>query len=74
MVAEHRVVLGIGGKWNVKKDSYLTSVQFEQPLSKGLKQIKGKHTVYYDANDPANAPLEGKEHKIGGGGMLKPIK
>ncbi|MBR5935218.1 MAG: hypothetical protein IKZ89_03610 [Bacteroidaceae bacterium] len=73
MVAEHRMVIGAGGKWSVKKDSYLNSIEFEQPLNKGLKQLKGKHTVYYDPSDPVNAPLEGKEHKIGGGGKLKPL-
>lgn len=74
MAAEHRMVIGTGGKWIVKKDSYLNSIEFEQPLSKGLKQIQGNHIVYYNANDPKNAPLEGKEHKIGGGGKLMPIK
>lgn len=73
MVAEHRMVIGTGGKWAVKKDSYLNSIEFEQPLNKGLKQLKGNHTVYYDPSDPVNAPLEGKEHKIGGGGKLKPL-
>lgn len=74
MAAEHRMVIGSGGTWTVKKDSYLNSIEFEQPLNKGLKQLKGKHTVYYDPTDPLNAPLEGKEHKIGGGGILKPLK
>ena len=39
----------------------------------GLKQLKGRHTIWYDPADPANAPLEGKELKTGGG-MLRPIK
>jgi hypothetical protein len=73
MAAVHRMVIGAGGKWSVKKDSYLNSIEFEQPLNKGLKQLKGNHTVYYDPSDPVNAPLEGKEHKIGGGGKLKPL-
>ena len=44
-----------------------------QPLEKGLKQLKGKHTIYYDPSDPANAQLEGKEYKTGGG-KLCPLK
>ncbi|MBR4794111.1 MAG: hypothetical protein IK038_10695 [Bacteroidaceae bacterium] len=67
------VHIGTGSSWTSKGESYLTSITFEQPLAKGLKQLKGKHTIYYDPSDPANAPLEGKEHKTGGG-VLRPIK
>lgn len=71
--AEVRVKLSAGSSWSSKGDSFLTSVEFDQPLAKGLKQLKGKHTIYYDPSDPANAPLEGKEHKTGGG-KLCPLK
>ncbi|MBO7111882.1 MAG: hypothetical protein J6W18_08035 [Bacteroidaceae bacterium] len=67
------VHIGTGSSWTSKGESYLTSITFEQPLAKGLKQLKGKHTIYYDPQDPANAPLEGKEHKTGGG-VLRPLK
>lgn len=71
--AQVRVKLGAGSTWTAKGDCYLTSVEFDQPLAKGLKQLKGNHTIYYDPSDPANAPLEGKEHKTGGG-RLCPLK
>jgi hypothetical protein len=67
------VFLAKGGSWNVKGDVYVNRVTFELPLKKGLKQIKGKHVIYYDADDPHNAPLEGKEHKTAGG-VLRPFK
>lgn len=70
--AEVRVTLEEGGKWKSKGDSYITSIVFNQPLEKGLKQLKGKHTIYYDASDPLNAPLEGKVYKTGGG-QLRPM-
>ena len=71
--AQVSVHIGTGSSWTSKGESYLTSITFEQPLAKGLKQLKGKHTIYYDPQDPANAPLEGKEHKTGGG-VLRPLK
>ena len=71
--AQVRVKLAAGSSWTSKGDSYLTSIEFDQPLAKGLKQLKGKHTIYYDPADPANAALEGKEYKTGGG-MLRPLK
>lgn len=71
--AQVSVHIGTGSSWTSKGESYLTSITFEQPLAKGLKQLKGNHTIYYDPQDPANAPLEGKEHKTGGG-VLRPLK
>lgn len=71
--AQVRVKVGAGSSWTSKGESYLTSIVFDQPLAKGLKQLKGNHTIYYDPADPANAPLEGKEHKTGGGRLL-PLK
>lgn len=68
-----RVHMGKGSMWSAKGDVYITSIEFDQPLKKGLKQLKGRHTIWYDPADPANAPLEGKEYKTGGG-MLRPIK
>ena len=67
------MVLGSGSQWLVRQDSYISSLVFEKPVEKGVKQIKGKHTIYYDASNPANAPLGGREYRIGGGGMLKPL-
>ena len=71
--ARVHVKVGAGSTWISKGESHLTSIEFEQPLVKGLKQLKGKHTIYYDPADPANAALEGKEYKTGGG-VLRPIK
>ena len=71
--AKVHVQVNAGGKWTSKGDSYITSITFAQPLEKGLKQLKGKHTIYYDPSDPANAQLEGKEYKTGGG-RLCPLK
>ena len=67
-----KVYMGKGTKWSFKGDCYLTSISFEQPFEKGLKQIKGKHTIYYDSSDPANAALNGKEYKTSKG-VLKPM-
>lgn len=71
--AQVRVKMGAGSTWTSKGFSYVTSIEFDQPLAKGLKQLKGNHTIYYDPSDPANAPLEGKEHRTGGG-VLRPLK
>ena len=71
--AKVHVQVNAGGRWTSKGDSYITSITFAQPLEKGLKQLKGKHTIYYDPSDPANAQLEGKEYKTGGG-KLCPLK
>ena len=69
--AQVKVVLEAGSAWTSKGDSHLTSIVFNVPVEKGVKQLKGKHTIYYDASDPANAPLGGKQYKTGGG-MLMP--
>ena len=61
--AEVRVVLNKGSQWKSKGNSYVTSVEFDGPVEKGLKRMKGKHTIYYDASDPKNASLEGKTYK-----------
>ena len=71
--ARIHVSMGEGSKWTSRGDSYITSIEFSAPLKKGLKQLKGKHTIYYDPSDPANAYLEGKEYKTGGG-WLRPLK
>lgn len=71
--AKIHVSMGEGSKWTSRGDSYITSIEFSAPLKKGLKQLKGKHTIYYDPSDPANAYLEGKEYKTGGG-WLRPLK
>lgn len=59
-----------GSTWTVKGDVYLTFIMFDQPLEKGLKQIKGKHVIYYDPE--VWTDLGGKEYKTGGG-VLRPI-
>lgn len=71
--AEVRVKLDAGSKWTSRGESYITSIVFAQPVEKGLKQLKGNHTIYYDPSDPENAPLGGKEYKTGGGKLL-PLK
>jgi len=71
--AKIHVFMGEGSTWSSRGDSYITSIVFNAPLKKGLKQLKGKHTIYYDPSDPANAYLEGKEYKTGGG-WLRPLK
>ena len=68
-----QVKLNAKSTWVSKGDSYLTSIVFEQPVEKAVKSLKGKHTIYYDPSDPANAPLGGKEYKTGGG-RLCPLK
>lgn len=71
--AKVRVKLDKGASWTSRGESYLTSIVFAQPLEKGLKQLKGNHTIYYDPKDPENAPLGGKEYKTGGGSLV-PLK
>jgi hypothetical protein len=67
------VCLKKGSAWTAKGDVYVNRIVFEQPLKKGLKQLKGKHVIYYDPDDAYNSPLEGKEHKTAGG-VLRPMK
>ena len=62
-----------GSTWTLKGDCYISSITFEQPLEKGLKQIKGKHVIYYDPDNALCRNLDGKEYKTGGG-KLVPIK
>lgn len=71
--AKVHVQINAGSCWTSRGESYITSITFEKPLEKGLKQLKGRHTIYYDPSDPANAPLGGKEYKTGGG-KLCPLK
>lgn len=71
LCAQVNVVLEAGSTWTSKGDSHITSIEFKVPIEKGVKQLKGKHTIHYDASDPANAPLGGKSYKTGGG-MLVP--
>ena len=62
-----RISLAHGALWQLTGDSHVTSLDFTDPLAKGLKQIKGKYNLYYNAADPANSALEGKEYNLGGG-------
>lgn len=71
--ADVRVKLGAKSQWKSNGESYLTSIEFEQPVEKAVKSLQGKHTIYYDPADPANAPLGGKVYKTGGG-TLCPLK
>ncbi|MBO4723751.1 MAG: hypothetical protein J5596_00330 [Bacteroidaceae bacterium] len=71
---EVKVVMHKGSSWTVKGDVYLTAVSFDGvSMEKGLKQIKGKHVIYYDADALINSSLGGKEYKTGGG-VLRPMK
>ena len=56
-----------------KEEKQAKPAKAEQPVEKAVKSLKGKHTIYYDPSDPANAPLGGKEYKTGGG-RLCPLK
>lgn len=66
-----KVFINKGAKWNLKGDCYISSISFEQTLEKGLKQLKGKHVIYYDPE--VATELGGKEYKTGGG-VLRPMK
>lgn len=68
--AQVNVVMAAGSGWTIKSDCHITSIEFAQPIEKAVKQIKGKYNVYYDAANPANAPLGGKEYKTSGGKLL----
>lgn len=69
-----KVLMHKGATWTVKGDVYLTAISFEGvSKEKGLKQIKGKHVLYYDPDALINSSLEGKEYKTGGG-VLRPMK
>lgn len=70
--AEGRVIMNKGATWTVMKDSYIKSIEFEEPFEKVLKKISGSGNVYYDAADARNAYLGGKEYKLGDKGMLRP--
>lgn len=68
------IYLAKGAVWSSKSGSNVTVVRFEQPVEKGVKQIKSKGDIVYDASDPLNAPLGGREFKLAGGGHLRPSK
>lgn len=71
--AEARLFISKGASWNPKDNSYITSVEFEEPVEKGVKRIKSRNDIVYDSGDPANSKLEGKQYKLGGGGLLRPM-
>ena len=71
--AEARLYIAKGASWSPKESSYLTSLEFEEPVAKGIKRIRSKNDIFYKADDPSSSPLEGKEYKLSGGGMLKPL-
>jgi len=71
--AKVKVELAAGASWQTKGENYITSIKFDQPVEKGVKQLKGKHVIYYDPADPDNKALNGKEYKTRGG-VLRPLK
>ena len=68
------IYLAKGAVWASDSKSDITVIRFEQPVEKGVKQIKSKGDISYDPRDPANAPLGGREFKLAGGGFLRPVK
>ena len=71
--AEARLFISKGASWNPKDISYVTSVEFEEPVAKGIKRIKSRNDIVYDSGDPANSKLESKQYRLGGGGLLRPM-
>ena len=71
--AEARLYISKGARWNPRDISYITSLEFEEPVANGIKCIKSKKDVFYNADDPANSKLDGKQFKLSGGGMLRPL-
>jgi len=63
-----------GSTWHTTANSYIASISFEAGIEKGLKQIKGKFDIFYDAGSPENAYLGGKEYETGGKGLLRPAR
>ena len=70
--ADVTVSIGKGAIWYPWADSHVSAISFQQGVENGAKQIKGKSDVYYDASNPANSYLEGREYRLGGQGMLIP--
>lgn len=71
--AEARLYIAKGASWNPKESSYLTSLEFEEPVAKGIKRIRSRNDIFYKADDSSSSQLEGKEYRLSGGGMLKPL-
>ncbi len=61
-----------GSVWFVSDNSHISAISFQQGVENGVKQIKGKANVYYDAKNPANSYLGGRQYELGGQGMLIP--
>lgn len=74
MSAEVRLYIAKGASWTSGDSSWLTSIEFEESVEKGIKSIRSKKDIYYDADDSANLALGGREFKLGGGGILRPIR
>ncbi len=72
MDATVTVNLEKGSVWFVSDNSHISAISFQQGVENGVKQIKGKANVYYDAKNPANSYLEGRQYELGGQGMLIP--
>lgn len=72
--AEARIYIAKGASWSSKESSYITSVEFEEPVAKGVRRIRSRNDIFYKADDPSNSKLEGKEYKLGGGGTLRPLR
>lgn len=70
--ASVKVSIEKGSVWCAKTDSHISTISFQQGVEKGVKQIKSGANVYYDAKNPANSYLEGKEYQLSGKGRLIP--
>lgn len=59
-------------KWNVTKDSHLTSLTDADTSLSNI--LSNGHTVYYDSTASSNGWLGNKSHSLAGGGKLIPEK
>lgn len=66
------VTLEKGSSWHASGSSHVSAISFQQGVEKGIKQIKGTANVYYDAKNPANSYLGGREYQLNGKGRLIP--
>lgn len=60
-----------GADWILTDNCYLESIEFDQPVEKGIKSINSKgYNIYYNPNNADNAVLGGKTYSLKGGGLL----
>lgn len=72
--AKVEITIGKGSTWQTTANSHVAAISFEAGVEKGLKQIKGNYDIIYDAGNPVNSYLGGKEYETGGKGKLKPAR